>query len=95
MEMIETVVKTPKEATELGLALGELVLAGHKAFKDGFQMEDVTKLLSVIMSEKVMAGIKGLDQLSTELKADKTAFVASFVIAAVKVAEGLEAPVQA
>jgi len=90
MEVVETVIKTPKEATELGLALARLVKDVRAAVADGVGADDIPKLLASAMSAEVVAGVQGLDKLGEELKADKTAFVASFVVAAIKIAEDMK-----
>lgn len=90
MQYVETVIKTPKEATELGIALAKMVKAIHAALKDGPDVADLTSILSAAMSQEVVDGVKGIDLLGEELKMDKAAFVAAFMVAATKVMEDLK-----
>lgn len=93
MATIDTVIKTPKEATELGLALAKVVIEVKKALADGAGADDLAKMVALVASPEVIAGVQGLDQMGAEYAADKTAFVAAFMVAALKLAEDLKAPV--
>lgn len=90
MELVKAEVSVAKEAYELGLALGKLVLEAKKALADGAQVSDIPALLAAIMSEDVVKGIQGIDLLGEEAKADKAAFVSAFVVAGVKISEQLK-----
>lgn len=88
-EVIKAEVTVSKEAYELGIALGKIAVEIKKALADGLDIKDAPAVLSVLMTPEVIAGFAGLENISTELKETKAAFVAAFVVAGVKVAEAL------
>lgn len=89
METIETVIKTPKEATELGLALAKMVVEVKKMASDGVSAADIPALIALGSSAEVVAGVQGMEKIGDELKENKAAFVAAFVVAGIKLSEDL------
>lgn len=74
MEYLTLEVKVPKEAAELGMALGKLVTEIRGALKDGASAADLPALLAALMSQEVASGVMGLDKLPAEFEADKAQF---------------------
>lgn len=78
MAIVEVMVPVSKEAFELSQALLKLILEVKKLTKDGVGADDIPALLGAIMSEDVVAGVKGIDQLGSELKENPEAFINAF-----------------
>lgn len=78
MAVIKVEVPVSKEAFELAQALHKLVLEVKKHLKDGIGAEDIPALLAVLMSDEVIAGVKGCDELGAELKENQEAFINAF-----------------
>lgn len=86
-DLLKVEVGVSKEAYELGLALAKLIKEGQKIVKDGIQAQDAIAILNLILDKDVMVGIEGLEKVKGELKDNKSAFVAAFVVAATKALE--------
>lgn len=90
VEIVKAEVAVSKEAYELGLAMGKIVLDVKKLAADGVSMADIPALLATLMTPEVVAGIAGIDKLGEELAFNKPAFISAFVVAGAKIAEDLE-----
>lgn len=76
--ILKVEVPVSKEAYELSQALLKLILEIKLHLKDGVGAEDIPALLAALMSDEVVAGVKGLDQLDDELKENQEAFINAF-----------------
>lgn len=86
-EVIKVEVAVAKEAYELGIALGKLAKEIKKLSADGISAADIPAALAALMLPEVVAGVQGLDKLELELAESKSAVVAAFIAAAVKISE--------
>jgi len=89
MELVKAEVTVSKEAYELGLALAKLVVEAKKALADGAQASDIPALMATIMSSEFTEGLKGMDKLGEEMKENKGAFIAAFVVAGTKLSDAM------
>ena len=78
MAIMQVPVPVSKEAYELSQALMELVLQIKVLLKDGAGADDIPALLATLMSDNVVKGVQGLDQLDDELKENQEAFINAF-----------------
>jgi len=78
MAVIKVEVPVSKEAYELAVALHKLVVEIKGHLKDGVGADDIPALLKVLMSQDVIEGVKGCDQLGAELKENQEAFINAF-----------------
>lgn len=78
MAVIKVEVPVSKEAFELAQALHKLVVEIKAHLKDGVGADDIPALLKVLMSQEVIEGVKGCDQLGAELKENQEAFINAF-----------------
>ena len=78
MAILKVEIPVSKEAYELSQALYKLVLEIKKLTADGVGAEDIPALLATLMSDEVVAGVKGLEQLDDEIKEDQEAFINAF-----------------
>lgn len=78
MAILQVPVPVSKEAYELSQALLKLILEIKTHLKDGIGADDIPALLSALMSDEIVAGVKGLDQLDDELKENQEAFINAF-----------------
>lgn len=78
MAIIQVSVPVSKEAYELAHALHKLVVEIKTQLKDGMSADDIPALLTALMSDEVIKGVQGLDQLDDELKENQEAFINAF-----------------
>jgi len=88
MQTIETKLSTPKEVTEVGLALKQILEATAVALGDGFQPgNDIPVIMSSAFGSLVNA-ISGIQEIGAEVKESP---LLSILGAIIPVAEGIEA----
>lgn len=78
MALLMVPVPVSKEAYELSQALHKLIVEIKTHLKDGIGADDIPALLQALMSDEVVNGVKGLDQLGAELKENQEAFINAF-----------------
>ena len=78
MAILKVEVPVSKEAYELSVALLKMILEIRKHLADGAGVDDVPKLIELLMSSEVVEGVKGLDQLDDEIKENTEAFINAF-----------------
>ena len=78
MSILMVEVPVSKEAYELAQALHKVVVEMRKHLKDGVGADDLAPLLALIMSEDVIKGVQGLENLGAELKDNQEAFINAF-----------------
>lgn len=78
MAIMQVPVPVSKEAYELAQAIHKLVVEIKLHLENGLGADDIPALLQALMSDEVVNGVKGLDQLGSELKENQEAFINAF-----------------
>jgi hypothetical protein len=80
MELVKVEVELGKEAHELAKMLSKIAKAAILASKDGFQATDVVPIIQETFSALSGEGMKGLDKLPEEIKADPAKFALALMV---------------
>lgn len=80
MEMVKVEIELGKEAHELAKMVAGIASAVIIAGKDGFQVVDVVPIVQAAFAHLSGEGMKGLEKLPEEIKADPAKFALALMV---------------
>lgn len=87
--LVDKTVQVSKEASELSDSVVKVVLEVKKALADGFQpLPDAVAIGQAVYMDLV-PGLQGVEKMSDEVKESKTAFLRTWMLSGLELADGL------